>query len=182
MLKMRWSWDCIISNIGIPIMLIWHLYIETAPWFTNNGHWSEQRNDLISCFPKTMLTIWNEHSTGNHWKKTEIPIKIFSPTLHCHNIILYGKCSWEYKYKVEFIAYLWQCDRGPFCDFEMWSTFYYDHGNVVCNIILYHMISWNSQYYFTSPLYMLLCCRYNESVYECTSIFCLIFICMCVCL
>ena len=31
MLKIRWPWDSPIFNMGIPILIIWHLYIETAP-------------------------------------------------------------------------------------------------------------------------------------------------------
>ena len=29
-LKIRWSWDCLIFNMGIPIRVWWPLYIETA--------------------------------------------------------------------------------------------------------------------------------------------------------
>ena len=32
MLKIRWSWDRLIFNMGIPILVRRHLYIETAPW------------------------------------------------------------------------------------------------------------------------------------------------------
>ena len=32
MLKIRWSWDRLIFNIGIPVPLRQHLYIETTPW------------------------------------------------------------------------------------------------------------------------------------------------------
>ena len=38
MLKIRWSWDHLIFNMGIPIPVRRHLYIETAPgvwtWYT----------------------------------------------------------------------------------------------------------------------------------------------------
>ena len=32
MLKTRWSRDRLIFNMGIPILVRWHLYIVTAPW------------------------------------------------------------------------------------------------------------------------------------------------------
>ena len=31
MLKIRWLWDHLIFNMGIPILVRWHLFIETAP-------------------------------------------------------------------------------------------------------------------------------------------------------
>ena len=31
MIKIRWSWDCIIFNMGIHILMR-HIYIEMAPW------------------------------------------------------------------------------------------------------------------------------------------------------
>ena len=34
MLKIRWWQDCLTFNMGIPILVRWHLYIETAPRFT----------------------------------------------------------------------------------------------------------------------------------------------------
>ena len=37
MLKIRRSWHRLIYNIGIPILVRRHLYIETAPWFST-GH------------------------------------------------------------------------------------------------------------------------------------------------
>ena len=33
MLRIRQSWDRLIFNMGIPILVRQHLYIETAPWF-----------------------------------------------------------------------------------------------------------------------------------------------------
>ena len=35
MLKIRWSRDHLIFNMGVPILVRWHLYIETAPWCQN---------------------------------------------------------------------------------------------------------------------------------------------------
>ena len=32
--KDRWSWDCLIFNMGIPILIRRHLYIETVPWLS----------------------------------------------------------------------------------------------------------------------------------------------------
>ena len=31
--KIRWSWDRLIFNPILPILVRWHLYIETAPWY-----------------------------------------------------------------------------------------------------------------------------------------------------
>ena len=31
MLKVRWSWDRLFFNMWIPVLVRWHLYIETAP-------------------------------------------------------------------------------------------------------------------------------------------------------
>ena len=45
MLKIRWSWDGLIFNMGIPILVRRHLYTETAPsifwnnWDQYNGCW-----------------------------------------------------------------------------------------------------------------------------------------------
>ena len=33
MLKVRQSWDCLIFNMGIPILVREHFYIVTLPWF-----------------------------------------------------------------------------------------------------------------------------------------------------
>ena len=33
MLKIRQSWDCLIFNMGIPILVRHYIYIEMAPWF-----------------------------------------------------------------------------------------------------------------------------------------------------
>ena len=40
MLKIRWSWVPFIFNMGIPILVRWHLYIETAHWppLRSSGH------------------------------------------------------------------------------------------------------------------------------------------------
>ena len=48
MLKIRRSWDCLIFNMGIPILARRHLYIETAPW-----------SQLISLRPLVPLfSVW----------------------------------------------------------------------------------------------------------------------------
>ena len=52
-IKIRWLWDHIILIIGIPTMLVrWHLYNETAPWFCvyKNSTWKVEQL-------KTILTI-----------------------------------------------------------------------------------------------------------------------------
>ena len=39
MLKIRQSWDHLIFNKGIPLLVRWHLYIEMAPWFLHDWLW-----------------------------------------------------------------------------------------------------------------------------------------------
>ena len=37
MLKIRWPQDRLILNMGIPVLVRQHLYIETVPWFCTHG-------------------------------------------------------------------------------------------------------------------------------------------------
>ena len=67
MLKMRRSWDRLIFNMGIPILVRKHLYIETAPWWkkipvTSPNTSMEWTNELFilrqnTCFPSFSLYI-----------------------------------------------------------------------------------------------------------------------------
>ena len=50
MLKIRRPQDCLIFNMGIPILVRWHLYIEMAPWYCvlNNEHIVDKLNSSLS--------------------------------------------------------------------------------------------------------------------------------------
>ena len=49
-LKIRRSWDRIIFNMGIPILVRWHLYIETAP-----RSWCHDIKHVMLLWPISML-------------------------------------------------------------------------------------------------------------------------------
>ena len=52
MLKIRWSYH----EHGIPILVRWHLYIETVPW--RQSHWGELRHLWKVEFWPFFLPIW----------------------------------------------------------------------------------------------------------------------------
>ena len=85
MFKIRWSWDCLIFNMGIPILVRWHLYIELAPWGIPKQQISMQmakrhlRQSLwwhiyISYF---CVIMCNNQAHGKTWRKRQtLKVKI----------------------------------------------------------------------------------------------------------
>ena len=55
MLKIRWSWDHLIFNMGIPILARWHLYIETAPWSLIHVMMLSYQYNQSLCGDKTVI-------------------------------------------------------------------------------------------------------------------------------
>ena len=71
-IKIRWSWDCLIFMIGTPTLVRRHVYIETAPWFQiqttagficNTSEWKPCHDDIIiwKHFPHYWPFVWGIH-------------------------------------------------------------------------------------------------------------------------
>ena len=104
MLKIRRSWDHLIFNMGIPILVRRHLYIETAPWF-----------GLASNLPPPLT-----HPDPNNFdligwlsKATHISLRI---ELWAHNLFVKRVPRprlWQVPSYV--LTPLWQCDMQTKC-------------------------------------------------------------------
>ena len=88
MLKIRRSWDCLIFNMGIPILVRRHLYIETAP------RWSF--NHLISTmrFPKLMK--WCFYIELGQWWRWSSIITGVKKDFNFYAISVW-RCAWKIK-------------------------------------------------------------------------------------
>ena len=59
MLKIRWSWVSLIFNMGIPILVRWHLYIEMLPWVPDRN--VNQKPWTCSCLSLQCILNGNKH-------------------------------------------------------------------------------------------------------------------------
>ena len=78
MLKMRRSWNCLIFNMGTPILVGRHLHIDTAPLdvSTNPGQWSIISSCCEPCHTHVVI------SGSSLWT-----LMGFSCSWHCYAVI-----------------------------------------------------------------------------------------------
>ena len=89
MLKIRRSPDRLIFNMGIPLLVRWHLYIETAPWVMANAHhivndifryilWNWNYNILL----KILLKLAPKGKIGYKCELAQVMVMIFFLKFH----------------------------------------------------------------------------------------------------
>ena len=126
----RWSYTCLISIMGILVLVRWHFYTESGPWF--NIKMTSYQYRKSHCVDKTILRLSYFHNgisytgktTSLYWIRTlmlTVRLVVMSSNLSNHHI----NGSWQrwhnskvvFKYKDCLSSYRNSHDnRNPYSD------------------------------------------------------------------
>ena len=97
MLKIRWSHDHLVFNMGIPMLVRQHLYIENTPWmFTNPGQWSIISVCCEPCHTHVVISgssLWTLMGFSCSWHCYAV-INFYTVDCHYNTVnILHNTCN-----------------------------------------------------------------------------------------